>query len=74
MEKLKAKLPSLEKEILDQTKFKDFYQFTFGYAKNAGQKSLDLDMALAYWDIVLKGRFRFLELWNRFLKVGLGST
>ena len=26
-------------------------------------------MALAYWNIVLKGKFRFLEVWTKFLKV-----
>ena len=69
VEKLKHKLPSLDKEILDGNKFKDFYQFTFNYAKNPGQKGLDLDMALAYWNIVLTGRFQFLDIWSRFLKV-----
>ena len=69
MDKLKQKLPSLEREIADGAKFKDFYQFTFNYAKNSGQKSLDLEMALAYWDIVLKDRFRFLGHWCKFLKV-----
>lgn len=68
VDKLKSKLPLLEKDIADGTKFKDFYQFTFNYAKNPGQKGLDLDMAMAYWNIVLKGRFRFLDVWNRFLK------
>jgi len=53
---------------LDSNKFKDFYQFTFNYAKNPGQKGLDLDMALAYWNIVLTGRFQFLDIWSRFLK------
>ena len=38
IDKLKAKLPNLEKEILDQNKFKEFYQFTFNYAKNPSQK------------------------------------
>ena len=38
IDKLKAKLPSLEKEILDPNKFKEFYQFTFNYAKNPSQK------------------------------------
>ena len=28
-----------------------------------------MEMAMAYWNIVLKGRFRFLDVWNRFLKV-----
>uniref|UniRef100_A0A8C2AB28 DCN1-like protein n=1 Tax=Cyprinus carpio TaxID=7962 RepID=A0A8C2AB28_CYPCA len=27
----------------------------------------DLEMAVAYWNLVLAGRFKFLDLWNRFL-------
>lgn len=69
VEKLKARLSSLENEIKDNFKFKDFYQFTFNYAKNPGQKGLDLDMAIAYWNIVLKGKFKFLDIWCRFLQV-----
>ncbi|CAL4081595.1 unnamed protein product [Meganyctiphanes norvegica] len=67
IEKLKAKLPTLEHELRDTAKFKDFYQFTFNYARNPGQKGLDLDMAVAYWNIVLHGRFRLLTLWCQFL-------
>lgn len=26
-------------------------------------------MAVAYWNLVLTGRFKFLDLWNRFLMV-----
>ncbi|KAF0026593.1 hypothetical protein F2P81_021330 [Scophthalmus maximus] len=66
-EKLKALLPRLEQELKDTGKFKDFYQFTFNFAKNPGQKGLDLEMAVAYWNLVLSGRFKFLDLWNRFL-------
>jgi len=68
IDKLKTKLISLDKEILDPNKFKEFYQFTFNYAKNPGQKGLDLEMALAYWNIVMAGRFKFLNLWSTFLK------
>lgn len=50
-------------------KFKDVYQFTFNYAKNQGQKGLDLEMAIAYWNIILRGRFKFLDLWCSFLQV-----
>lgn len=39
-EKLKALLPRLEQELKDPAKFKDFYQFTFNFAKNPGQKGL----------------------------------
>ena len=41
---------------MDPNKFKEFYQFTFNYAKNPSQKGLDLEMALAYWNIVMAGR------------------
>ncbi|XP_076306555.1 DCN1-like protein 1 isoform X2 [Tachypleus tridentatus] len=68
IEKLKSRLLTIEAELKDQMKFKDFYNFTFNYAKNPGQKSLDLDMAVAYWNIVLAGKFKFLDLWCQFLQ------
>lgn len=69
IEKLRSRLPTLERELSDSSKFKDFYIFTFNYAKNIGQKGLDLDMAITYWNIIFVGRFRFLDLWCQFLKV-----
>lgn len=69
IDKLKARLGSLENELRDPQKFKDFYHFTFNYAKNTGQKGLDLDMAIAYWNIVLDDKFKFLQLWCQFLQV-----
>lgn len=71
LDKLSAKLPSMEHDLIDLNKFKDFYQYTFNYAKDQGQKGLDLDMAIAYWNIVMKGRFKFLDLWCKFLQVRL---
>lgn len=71
IDKLKAKLSTLESEIKDPNKFKDFYHFTFNYAKNPGQKGLELDMAIAYWNIVLRGRFKFLDAWCKFLTVSI---
>lgn len=70
IEKLRKKCENgaMEKELKEPVKFKDFYQFTFNFAKNPGQKGLDLDMALAYWNIVMKGRFKFLDLWCQFLQ------
>lgn len=69
VEKLKIHLSSLENELKDPQKFKDFYHFTFNYAKNPGQKGLDLEMAIAYWNIVLDDKFKFLPLWCQFLQV-----
>lgn len=71
VDKLKAKLPQLEVELRDAGKFKDFYQFTFNYAKEHAQKGIDLEMAIAYWNIVLQGRFKFLDLWCKFLTVSI---
>lgn len=69
IDSLRSKLPSLENELRDPNKFKDFYQFTFNYAKEDTQKGIDLEMAIAYWNIVLKGQFKFLEQWCEFLVV-----
>ena len=30
---------------------------------------VDLEMAIAYWNIVLHDRFKFLDLWSRYLVV-----
>ena len=63
------RLPTVEQEIRDANSFKELYHFTFNYAKNPGQKGLDLEMAIAYWNIVLRGRFKFLDIWCQFLTV-----
>lgn len=67
LDMLRRRLLAVEQELQDSTKFKDLYQFTFNFAKNHGQKGLELEMAMAYWNIVLKGRFKFLDLWLQFL-------
>lgn len=69
IEKLKASLIKCENELaVNQDLFKDLYLFTFNYAKNQLQKSLDLDIAIAYWNILLKNRFKFLDDWIEFLR------
>lgn len=69
VDKLKDCLVRTELAInKNQNLFKDLYQFTFNYAKNQLQKSLDLDIAIAYWNILLKNRFKFLDDWIEFLR------
>lgn len=68
VKKLKHSLIRAEQEVYHhRSQFKDLYQFTFAYAKNPLQKSLDLETAIAYWNILLKNRFKFLDLWLEFL-------
>lgn len=71
IDKLQTKLPLLENDLRDSNKFKEFYQFTFNYAKEHAQKGIDLEMAIAYWNIVLQGHFKFLDLWCKFLVVSM---
>lgn len=69
IDKLKNSLVKLELELqVNHGLFKDLYQFSFNYAKNLMQKSIDLDTAIAYWYIVLRKRFKFLDLWIEFLR------
>uniref|UniRef100_A0A2K6DK58 DCN1-like protein n=1 Tax=Macaca nemestrina TaxID=9545 RepID=A0A2K6DK58_MACNE len=56
-----------EQELKEPGRFKDFYQVTFNFAKNPGQKGVDLEMAIVYWNLVLNRRFKFLDLRNKFL-------
>jgi len=69
VDKLKQKLPAVDNELMrDAAKYREFYQYTFGFAKNPAQKSLDLEMAVAYWNIVLRGKFKHLDWWCQFLQ------
>lgn len=68
IEKLKNNLLGAQHELThNPSQFKDLYQFTFNYAKNSLQKSLDLELAIAYWNILLRDRFKFIDLWIEFL-------
>ena len=69
IDKLKSCLLRAELELTNnQHLFRDLYQFTFNYAKSPLQKSLDLEIAIAYWNILFKNRFKFLDLWINFLR------
>ena len=58
LDRLKCRCSTLEQEIRDTSRFKDFYNFTFNYAKNPGQKGLgkytDLFAWFARWSVDAK--------------------
>jgi len=66
--KLKDRLPGLRAQIAEDQSFKEFYNFVFNYGKEETQKSLDLEMAIALWKLVLKDKFVHLELWIKWLQ------
>ncbi len=71
IDKLRNKILQIDTETMnDSNKFKDLYQFTFNFAKNPTQKSLELEDAIAYWKMILNDRFKYLDIWIQFLTVG----
>lgn len=68
LDKLRTKMNVIESELSqDGIKFKDLYQYTFNFAKDPHQKSLDLECAIAYWRMILTDRFKYLDIWIQFL-------
>eukprot|EP00298_Acanthocystis_sp_HF-20_P004248 c14591_g1_i1.p1 GENE.c14591_g1_i1~~c14591_g1_i1.p1 ORF type:complete len:269 (-),score=88.44 c14591_g1_i1:122-928(-) len=67
IETLKSRIPSLKSEIDDETTFKSFYNFSFTYSRDPGAKSLGIETATALWSIILVGRWKHLDLWNKFV-------
>jgi len=66
--KFREKLPELRAELQTPNSFKEFYVWVFEYGKPKAAKSLELDMALALWRLLLKDRFTSLELWCTYLE------
>ncbi|KAI9314443.1 Cullin binding-domain-containing protein [Dichotomocladium elegans] len=52
-EKLKNALPEIDRSLMNEDIFKKLYNFTFGFAKTAGQKSMEVDVAIALWQLML---------------------
>lgn len=56
IEKFKSLLPSLDTGFLDREEFKDFYKFCFQFNRQGTHRTLDKEMVVALWNMVLKGR------------------
>ncbi|KAJ3189641.1 DCN1-like protein 1 [Irineochytrium annulatum] len=65
--KMKNAIPTLRAELNDPVKFKDIYQYTFNFARQESQRSLLLDTAVAFWQLLLEGRFKHLDLWVEYV-------
>lgn len=67
VDKLKTRVSQLDNDIRQPAKFKEFYGYTFTFAKDAGAKNLGIEDALRTWKIVLAGRFPLLDEWCTFV-------
>jgi len=68
IDKLKKKLPEFREEVAKKDGFREFYNFTFQYGKGPTAKSLNLDVAVLLWRMILKGKFTFLDKWCDWLE------
>lgn len=68
LEKLKSSLPKLNEELNDPAKFRDFYQFAYQYAKSASQRNLEIETAVAYWELIFDNSDHRVHTWIKFLR------
>ncbi|KAL1918731.1 uncharacterized protein VTP21DRAFT_2753 [Calcarisporiella thermophila] len=69
VEKLKAKLSELERLLVDQVQFKEFYKFIFGFARDRGQKSMSVETAVTMWSSLLEGnKYPHVKHFSQFLE------
>ncbi|CAA7399308.1 unnamed protein product [Spirodela intermedia] len=70
LEKLQEKIPALRTELKDEQKFREIYNFAFGWAKEKGQKSLALDTAIGMWQLLFAEKnWPLVDEWCQFLQV-----
>ncbi|KAJ3309680.1 hypothetical protein HDU93_005498 [Gonapodya sp. JEL0774] len=68
IDKIRAILPDLRAQLDDEKQFRDIYHFAFGFALLEGQKSLALDSALAYWELLLSSKWPLTETWLAYVR------
>ncbi len=54
-------------ELGDAVVFASFYRFAYFVSREAGQRNLSVETALALWGTLLLGRFRLLDRWVAFV-------
>ncbi|CDW86113.1 UNKNOWN [Stylonychia lemnae] len=65
---LRKKLPALNQELNDKTKFKDLYKYVFEFSRDQGYKNIAIETAFALWQILLSNKCLFLNDFIEFLQ------
>ncbi|KAG9293761.1 hypothetical protein G9A89_019098 [Geosiphon pyriformis] len=74
IEKMRAAIPRLRQSLRDEATFREIYQFTFKFGLGDNQKSLNLDIAIEYWQLLLRDRWQHLDIWVEFIKEKHGKS
>lgn len=65
----KAVLHDWEMQVSqDSIQFKQLYLFTFNYVKSTGQKSMEVEMAIALWHILLEHKYPIAKSFTQFIQ------
>ncbi|KAB2019151.1 hypothetical protein ES319_D08G277700v1 [Gossypium barbadense] len=69
LEKFRERIPFMRSELKDEQKFREIYNFAFGWAKEKGQKSLALDTAIGMWQLLFaEKQWPLVDHWCQFLQ------
>nr|GLL38235.1 uncharacterized protein LOC102604381 isoform X2 [Ipomoea trifida] len=69
LDKFREKIPFMRAELKDEHKFREIYNFAFGWAKEKGQKSLALDTAIGMWQLLFAEKhWPLVDHWCQFLQ------
>ncbi|CAK7326055.1 unnamed protein product [Dovyalis caffra] len=80
LDKFRERIPYMRSELMDEQKFREIYNFAFGWAKEKvhavvykactwGQKSLALDTAIGMWQLMFaEKQWPLVDHWCQFLQ------
>jgi len=69
IDSLRHKLPQLRSELTNEKAFRDIYSYAYGFACEKGQKCLQLDTAVAMWQLLFSEQgWPLVKRWCQFLE------
>ena len=71
---MKAYIPKLRESLANGPEFEKIYKFAFDFGRESNQKTLPLDIALAFWDLLIKDKYSAYPVWCEFLQKNYGKS
>ncbi|KAI8613575.1 Cullin binding-domain-containing protein [Chytriomyces sp. MP71] len=68
LEDMQSACVAMRSDLDDPITFRDIYNFTFNFARQDNQKSLALETAVAFWQLLFMDRYTHIALWLEFLE------
>ncbi|XP_059666728.1 uncharacterized protein LOC132312389 isoform X2 [Cornus florida] len=74
-ERFRERLEFMRSELKDEKKFREIYNFAFGWAKEKGQKTLALSTALGMWQLLFAEKdWPYMDEWCEFIQEKYGKS